>query len=605
MQRQPGALGELVEEAREQVAAEPADARSREVDVRDDERPARRLERDVGERLVRGQRRGAVARDVALRAARPSASPSARRRPPPRPRRPPARARAAGRSRRTRRGARSGGRAREAGDDVAPPSAATATRTRCLAGGIHRSNEGIAVALSSSLREARAAPARLVAERSGWRDRRRRYPLLGASCDALDAGAERAQALVDPLVAAVDLADVADRRRRPRRRGSRSASPCRRGCPGSPCAGRRASPGPVTTARCGSQRMIRAPMLDELVDEEQPVLEHLLEDQDRAPRLRRDGERDRGEVGREGGPRAVLDLRDLVADVVLDHELLAGGHAHARVARSRRARRGARTPGRIGARSAATTSSIVISPPVTAARPMKLPTSMCSGRDPPLAAARALDALDAQDVRADALDPRAERDEEAAEILDVRLAGGVADDRLARGDGRAAMTAFSVAITLASSRKIARAAEAVGAHVVAAVELDLGAELCKRVDVRVEPAAADHVAAGRRHDGAAEAREQRPGEQERGADAAAELGVELGLVRAGSCRRRARSGPSTRRRRRRRRRARPSSRRRGCAGRSQSVTGSSVSRHAARIGSAPFLFPAARTSAARAAVRPR
>ena len=53
--------------------------------------------------------------------------------------------------------------------------------------------------------------------------------------------------------------------------------------------------------------------------------------------------------------------------------------------------------------------------------------------------------------------------------------------------------------------------------------------------------------------------------------------------------------PSSRRPRRGPRAARASSRRRGCAGRSRASTGSSVSRHAARIGSAPFLLPAART----------
>ena len=48
--------------------------------------------------------------------------------------------------------------------------------------------------------------------------------------------------------------------------------------------------------------------VDELVDEEQAVLEHLLEDQHRALGLRRDGEGDRREVGRErrarGRPRS-------------------------------------------------------------------------------------------------------------------------------------------------------------------------------------------------------------------------------------------------------------------------------------------------------------
>ena len=62
-------------------------------------------------------------------------------------------------------------------------------------------------------------------------------------------------------------------------------------------------------------------------------------------------DRDRGQVGRERGPRAVLDLRDLAAEVVLDHELLAGRHAHASSRRPRPGRRAARTPGRIEIRS--------------------------------------------------------------------------------------------------------------------------------------------------------------------------------------------------------------------------------------------------------------
>ena len=42
-----------------------------------------------------------------------------------------------------------------------------------------------------------------------------------------------------------------------------------------------------------------------------------------------------------------------------------------------------------------------------------------------------------------------------------------------------------------------------------AAALDVGAHRAEGVEVRVEAAAADHVAAGRRHHGAAEAREQR------------------------------------------------------------------------------------------------
>ncbi len=54
---------------------------------------------------------------------------------------------------------------------------------------------------------------------------------------------------------------------------------------------------------------------DELVDEEEAVLEHLLEDQDLALSLGGEGQRDRGEVGRKGRPGAVLDLWDRIAEV--------------------------------------------------------------------------------------------------------------------------------------------------------------------------------------------------------------------------------------------------------------------------------------------------
>jgi hypothetical protein len=58
-------------------------------------------------------------------------------------------------------------------------------------------------------------------------------------------------------------------------------------------------------------------------------------------------------------------------------------------------------------------------------------------------------------------------------------------------------------------------------------DVDLRAKLGEGVDVRVEPAPADHVAAGRRHARAAQACEQRAGEQERRADLARERRVQL------------------------------------------------------------------------------
>ena len=131
------------------------------------------------------------------------------------------------------------------------------------------------------------------------------------------------------------------------------------------------------------------------------------------------------------------------------------------------------------------------------------------------------------------------------------------------------------------------------------LSVDLDAELGEGVNVRVEPAAPDHVAARRRDARAAEAGEQRPGKQERGADLAAELGVELGLrafrgvdpdlvrARPFRCRRRASASSAT---------IVSTSRIRGTF---DSVTGSLASSVAARIGSAPFLFPAAETRPAR------
>ena len=56
------------------------------------------------------------------------------------------------------------------------------------------------------------------------------------------------------------------------------------------------------------------------------------------------------------------------------------------------------------------------------------------GADAPVAAPQTLDAAHPQDVRADALDIRSQRDQETAEILDVRLAGRVRDDGLALGE---------------------------------------------------------------------------------------------------------------------------------------------------------------------------
>jgi len=68
-----------------------------------------------------------------------------------------------------------------------------------------------------------------------------------------------------------------------------------------------------------------------------------------------------------------------------------------------------------------------------------------------LATGEGSDTGDREDVRADAWMSGAEGDEEPAQILDVRFARRIREDR-APGASDAAMTAFSVAITEASSR---------------------------------------------------------------------------------------------------------------------------------------------------------
>jgi len=65
------------------------------------------------------------------------------------------------------------------------------------------------------------------------------------------------------------------------------------------------------------------------------------------------------------------------------------------------------------------------------------------------------------------------------------------------------------------------------AELVAAVQLDLGAETGERVNVGIEPAAADHIASGRRHARPANPCEQRAGNQERRANPAGELRVDF------------------------------------------------------------------------------
>jgi hypothetical protein len=119
---------------------------------------------------------------------------------------------------------------------------------------------------------------------------------------------------------------------------------------------------------------------------------------------------------------------------------------------------------------------------------------------------------------------------------------------------------------------------------------DGGAQLLEGEEMRVEATAADDVAAGRRQRHLAAAGEQRPGQQDRGADPRAEFGIEiggadfLGVDRQRIARFHSAEAPTERI-------SSTSvsvSRMRGTF---SSVTGCSVSKAAAMIGSAEFLLP--------------
>ena len=130
-------------------------------------------------------------------------------------------------------------------------------------------------------------------------------------------------------------------------------------------------------------------------------------------------------------------------------------------------------------------------------------------------------------VGADALDLRAERDQEMREVLHMRLGGGVAQIGGAVGGDGCDQRVFG-------GGDAGLVEEHVGALQLGRAELqpmrrgDGGAQLLEGEEMRVETTAADDVAAGRRQRHLAAARQQRPGQQDGGADPRAEFGIEIG-----------------------------------------------------------------------------
>ena len=140
------------------------------------------------------------------------------------------------------------------------------------------------------------------------------------------------------------------------------------------------------------------------------------------------------------------------------------------------------------------------------------------------------DAVHVHHVGADPVDRGAHAGQQPREVLDVRLGRRVADDGRAgrqRGRHQRVLRAHHRRLV---HEEVARPQAAVGrAQADVAAVLDVRSERAERVQVRIQAAAPDHVAAGRRQQRLAEAGEQRPGDQERGADLLGQVGVDVGL----------------------------------------------------------------------------
>src|SRR6266508_1608206 len=361
------------------------------------------------------------------------------------------------------------------------------------------------------------------------RPRRRRskqFSNLALASGSLDARAEGAQALVDPLIAPVDLGDVADDRLALGGQGGQQqrhpGADVRRRQPLPVEPGRPVHHGPVGVADDDAGAHPH-----QLVHEEQPVLEHLLEDQHRAPGLRGHRDRDRGEVGRECRPGPVVDLGDGRAQVVLDDHALVGRQPQ---------RRALQLPGDPEAGEADRDRAHVVLDHAIhdqlaaggGGQPDEARHLDVVRADGVLAAAEALDPGDGEPVGADPADAGPERAEEPAQVLHVGLAGGVADDRLALGEhGRGHGVLGGRHRRLVQEHGLA--GEPVGRQLEHPVELDRGPERADGEQVGVEPAAADHVAPRWGQGAAAGPGQQGPGQQHRGPDAGAQARVEAHL----------------------------------------------------------------------------
>src|SRR5450759_1696303 len=151
-------------------------------------------------------------------------------------------------------------------------------------------------------------------------------------------------------------------------------------------------------------------------------------DQHSAFRLRGDHQGNAHQVGGELGPGSVVNLWHRAADVLTDAQVLLVMHDQDVTLQMHVHTQPVLEDQVDHAHVLGNDAVDADLPACDGAQANKAADLQVVGRDRELAAAQALDTLDCELVAADALDLRAHRVKQAAQVLDMRLGSGVTDD---------------------------------------------------------------------------------------------------------------------------------------------------------------------------------
>ena len=353
---------------------------------------------------------------------------------------------------------------------------------------------------------------------------------LLAVVDAGDACAEGVEPQVDVLVSAVNLADVLNRRDAVGRHGGDE----QRHAGADVGRGHARGPQPDAVVVADDRGAVRVaednlrPHVDELVDEEEAALEHLLVDEHGALGLGGHHEEYRKQVGGESRPRRVGDGHDGAVEEGVDAVVLLGGDVDV-VAPLLEADAHA---GELGGDDAQVVVGDVLDGELRLGHGGHADETAHLnhvGEHRVFGAAQRFDPLDGEQVGGDARDACAHAVEHAAELLDVGLAGGVVDAR-----GAAGQHGGHDDVGRTGHRGLVE--EHVGAaqfgpldhkELVGDVEVELRAELLEAEEVGVEASAADFVTARFGDETLSEAAEHGADEHHRAAQPGAAVAVVL------------------------------------------------------------------------------